>query len=701
MSSSLKSISISGLRSIAGPVTINLPPNGLVLVEGKNEDTGGSSGSGKSNFLSAIALVLDFCPYPSTVLQSWDITHPMAVEGVLETDRGILRIRRGSKARASLADIPIQGGAKAVRETIQQAIGVNPETLALLTYRQQKKPGLFLSKTDAEKKELLTGLLQLSRFEEAAEEAQKSISNLETQLARLEASWNDAKQNLNEALVTDNTEALKAAIEELSVKKVLIEKKRDILLDKKKACNEHLTAQLLQNKSLVKDKYEEAVNVLKVAKSEKLPHITSEVLDKLQANLSLVDKRLAELRAADAQKEAERRTLVLGIQASINACNAKIGAKSGIEREISRLSKELAALENDICPTCTRQWDKAQEKKLDIQKQVASQMEKLEAVTQAQLALTAAKEKLEALPYPTPNPSIEKFAAVESKLNQDIATEKQKQISQAQVVMAERQANLLTLEGAVRTIENDLLKAETEARTVTKFKVDDIDKDIALQDNELSHVNAQISDYQQGLKMTEFKLKNYTVVIAKEAAARAAYEEVDTKIRAEKDYQLLIGREGFLGSIFDEILAEISDETNETLRSVANTRGCTVRFKSENLTQKGTVQKKIVPVVTINGHETTLEAGPSGGMGSVIELAVDLALGNVISRRTGISPGWLILDECLEGLDTVCKESCMDILGKYAENRLVMVVDHNTEFKALFSQVITVRYKDGVSTIET
>jgi DNA repair exonuclease SbcCD ATPase subunit len=171
------------------------------------------------------------------------------------------------------------------------------------------------------------------------------------------------------------------------------------------------------------------------------------------------------------------------------------------------------------------------------------------------------------------------------------------------------------------------------------------------------------------------------------------------QLDAERDFLHLIGREGFLGSIFDEVLEEIGAETNDVLASIANTRHCTLEFKSETMTQKGTVRREIVPVVTINGHKASLKFGPSGGMLSAIELAVDLAVGAVISRRTGVCPGWLILDESFDGLGPVEKETCLEILQKYAHDRLVIVVDHASETQGLFTQRITVEYSGGKSRI--
>ena len=184
------------------------------------------------------------------------------------------------------------------------------------------------------------------------------------------------------------------------------------------------------------------------------------------------------------------------------------------------------------------------------------------------------------------------------------------------------------------------------------------------------------------------------------AAVKGHRQILDSGLRAERDFAHLIGREGFLGLIFDEVLQEIGDETNDVLGSVANTRHVTLEFRSENVTQKGEVSKEIKPVLTVHGNETSIKGGLSGGMLTTVELATDLAVGAVISRRSGVCPGWLILDESFDGLDAVSKDSCVEILQKYSKDRLVIVVDHASEMQGAFENVINVTYEDGESRIE-
>ena len=155
----------------------------------------------------------------------------------------------------------------------------------------------------------------------------------------------------------------------------------------------------------------------------------------------------------------------------------------------------------------------------------------------------------------------------------------------------------------------------------------------------------------------------------------------------------------FLGAIFDEILVEVSAETNELLRNLKNVATTSVTFVSDKVTEKGAVKQQIRPVILKNGVELDLEVELSGGQGDSVELAVDLGLSAVIGRRTGKRPGFLILDETFSALDVISKESCLEILQKAAADTLILVVDHSSEFSEAFSAYIDVESQNEVSRI--
>jgi DNA repair exonuclease SbcCD ATPase subunit len=169
----------------------------------------------------------------------------------------------------------------------------------------------------------------------------------------------------------------------------------------------------------------------------------------------------------------------------------------------------------------------------------------------------------------------------------------------------------------------------------------------------------------------------------------------------ERDFAALIGRTGYLGSIFDEVLEDIGQRASSIMSSLPNVSHCSIKLRSTKVTKAGE-KRAITPTIFIDGAERPLQ-GCSGGMTSSITLAVDLAVGEVIADRTGARPGWLILDECFDGMDPVTKEACLELLRDTAEKDgiLILVIDHGAELKEMFEKVVTVAFQNGRSWIDT
>ena len=175
--------------------------------------------------------------------------------------------------------------------------------------------------------------------------------------------------------------------------------------------------------------------------------------------------------------------------------------------------------------------------------------------------------------------------------------------------------------------------------------------------------------------------------------AREKVAKLEADLNAERDFLHVLGKDGFLGAIFGEVLAEISSEANSILSKLQNTSHVSVALTTENAKGK----KTITPVFYVDGNEATRHSGLSGGMGASADLAVDLGVVGVIERRLGQVPGWLALDESFNGMPRSTKESAIEILQQFAQDRLVLVVDHGSEMKAHFNKVLTVKLENGKS----
>jgi DNA repair exonuclease SbcCD ATPase subunit len=203
----------------------------------------------------------------------------------------------------------------------------------------------------------------------------------------------------------------------------------------------------------------------------------------------------------------------------------------------------------------------------------------------------------------------------------------------------------------------------------------------------LRSLNAQMAAINQA-KINRQRALEQLSLAKKQASALEKDIEVD-RLAAQA-----IGRSGFLGVFFAEVLSEIASEANSLMAKIPNVQDLTVSFSTETITKSGATKNQIstnlykagVPVVYKN---------LSGGQQSSLELCVDLALRSVVLRRNGIQLNFAAMDEALDGLDTENKYAALEVIKTNIAGT-VLVIDHATEIKELFSQIVNVYY-DGAS----
>jgi DNA repair exonuclease SbcCD ATPase subunit len=373
---------------------------------------------------------------------------------------------------------------------------------------------------------------------------------------------------------------------------------------------------------------------------------------------------------------------------------------------MAQLLEEIEKLSQNICDRCERPWEEAMAKCVAAQAERTDLGAKLKELDGLKPEIARLQKEYTAVGEFVPSPAIQELRDITSTLAAQCAEENARiqgemklltveqgqKIAQAQKALAEAQSSLAHRIEAARADAYEKLQG-------TQEELETLERDQQMADAHVKGIQASLSRVQ----IDNARAAQIQETIAGMESDLKASEEAVAKLRAELnaelDFQKLIGREGFLGAIFDEVLWEISEETNRLLAQFPNTAHVTLYFRSEATSQKGTIKKSITPVVSIGGFEAALSSGLSGGMETAVELAVDLAVAEVVSRRTGAVPGWLILDESFTGLGPVEAEASMEILRAFAENKLVLVVDHASEFKSMFTQSIEVEYQAGFSRV--
>ena len=710
---SLKRLEINNFRSLKGKHTIVFPDKGLVQVKGSNLDTGGQSAAGKSNVLLAISYLFDFCPHPAAALQNWDTEEPMQVVGYLATEKGEVAITRAAGHISISGAVECSGSAKAVHKAVDVLCGVPAELREILSYRDQRAPRKFLSMKDVEKKEFLVQVLpELGKIEKEIELRSKAVSGLEKDVLAKEQVYAMLRQELdaypspqepileNTALIDDELSLEKESGSVLNITKTGLEaliavKRGDI---KAKA---HTVKTLFDNRFAA---LEDELNQIRLTPV----HINMDGPNALIPSIAECETYLKHAqKAVDDSKEVfDAETKV--INQKITKVEIAFSKEKEVDREIAVLEKENITLADNSCPTCSQQWKDAAAK-------IQENNNRLQILAVDKLTFKDIPDilfdlyaKLETRTF-TPDPKLESLKRVRAQLQEgyeaaerDVKQSKLDQESNIKQMVAEKNLEISRVRAE---LSKALLEVETEQRS-------DIDSLVI----ELSGITGQLEESRKNEASWELKLQ--TIVSSNKAEMVAFKSALDALSRAqgrvvaakelldvaqnllnqELDYLDLV--KGFKNKIFDELLGAIGLEATEILGHLPNASSISIEFRSEYETQAGTVKSSIKPVIFMNGTERELNSSASGGQMTSIELAVDLAIISVVSKRLGTDLAFLILDECFSGHDGITKGSCLEMLASYASDKLVLIVDHTNEIKGMFQKTIEVELKDGVSRIK-
>lgn len=725
MKNQLRRLIIRHFKSIAGEVVIEFPSTGTLLIEGRNLNTGGSSGAGKSVVFTALNIALGCSSHPMTKAQSWLTEEPVGV--VLEWDNsleGKCILARGRNSSLKLGDKEPITSAATIKTELRRLFGVEPDLMKVLTYTPQQDFRDFLAKPNAEKQAFLATILGLHDFEKAVEGAQDKLKSLV-----LEEESAKSKLEIHRSSVT-SAEALSKAAEFAPQDTQVLENKlyaaqkdveiwradwgtlnteytkakypgrRDELVRKARSAFLQEAATADYDLHTIKTEHDAVVKAV--------PPV-SEAENKISAHIALGEKKLAEVRASDAVKNSAFLAKSRELDTKIATIRASERQTDLLKPQLDKAQKELKSLEASVCPTCDQQWLIAKTKMAAKQTEIINLEQRISALTNDTLTLPALVTERADLKF-EPDPLLSKIwdgirlledqrrtlATKRGEGHRDAISASSKQVSAAEEVVWEIEQKSKAAEAQV----DKEISAEVE---LCQHKASDA--------NELLHgaeQNLKEAEYKLNMAKRDNQLRTSQRVLA-DKNLKDAFDAQDRALTAlalatinankEREFIRVCGREGFLGRIFDEVLQEISAEANQILGRVANTAHVTIDFQSENITSKGKIEKEINVKVSVGGHDADFDFGISGGMMSAVRLAVKLAIRKVVFRRAGIHLGWNCLDESFDGLDPVSKEACFEILAEEARDSLILVVDHSPEFKSMFQNSIVVEYRDGVTTL--
>ena len=140
---------------------------------------------------------------------------------------------------------------------------------------------------------------------------------------------------------------------------------------------------------------------------------------------------------------------------------------------------------------------------------------------------------------------------------------------------------------------------------------------------------------------------------------------------------------------FTSVLNELTRRTNDYLQELFEVP-MNLRFTNENM--------KIGLDIRIN-KKSRSHGLFSGGQQRRIGLAVDLALSDIVTSRTGTGVNLLILDEYFKDLSESSMTKCLYLLEKLGKPTIL--IEHNSVFKSIVNRSFDIELRDGKSQMVT
>ena len=641
---------------------LDLDNRGLILLTGKNLDdksgTFDKNGIGKSSLVASIFYAL-FGETPdgrsTDAIINKDAKKNASVELTLEVSGNTYVITRGRKKNVlsiTLNGEPMEFSTmKETQANIEQIIGIPEEVFRTTLFFDGHYTTPFSEMTDKQKKEFLSAIVDLSVYSKAHDKTKEEIKETRAEIASVESNITIASESSKREL--ENVARLRTTKEQYEHNLATAQTTLDNYDDQ--------NYQTLSNNLLEASKELEYVSAYKTTNTAQ-----NALREALTASQSL-SSELAEL-------QSKQRELV----AHVENLKSVMKSKMDMVKQYEQLNQSAYTKDNLVASYNYG----ANGSSVDaIDAIIPSGATNLETVAKL-------KEELANLiaEYKSTDTSVYDQPIVEATAKQDEA----------------RQAVQKLQEEANKEIEdNNTLNSRYQ---MANNKVNQIKEQIRNEEQAKKNLESQVTSAKSSLELVNQQLASYGDVSTDNA------ESVIEDLQAKKQTLAtnLVNLEKVLGAFSDKgIKSHVLDLVTPTLNEGVNkylgtlTGGAiNVEFSTQSKKADGTLSDKFDISVTYNGDVMSYNALSSGEKRRV-DVAISLALQDMVIQRYGADVNLLAYDELFESLDATGAENVVELLKSRIEKvGTIIVVSHNEDLKPLFDNSLEVIKKDGVSTLK-
>jgi DNA repair exonuclease SbcCD ATPase subunit len=651
----------------------------LVQVDGQNNNSGGSSGAAKSTIFNAMDYLLGLNDIPNSVLQSRLTKEPILVEGEFTFDGRPLKIIRGrNKFFIELDGIVTTGSAKLTEEKLDQILAMPRNLFRAMLHKRQKEGGFFLQMTPAKIHEFLMDCSNLS-------EMRIRLAKLDSRVSAI----NDRKSAVEITIgrLLSYLEATRAAVDTLGPAPARNVDEGSLELLRRKADGSTTAFVRLIEKHKQEEAELEARRPMWQASSYDRSRI-----DEYKNQMAMVVGEQNILSAEEEKRRNKAESDLKELHAEQYRLMRSADASDQFKQEAMAAALQIRSIQACVCPTCSQSWsnDHSKAKELELMGQLKAYKDKIAEGDHAKAELQIVKQKIEdTTPY-TKALETDRMKFLQSRrvdLMSEIANEERKQDEFNKSTFGVNNAALKEFSDR-QTLSRERNRVD-EDRARGQANLDKLAFDAATNSlKTYEQAKAKYDETLSSLKHQELRNEGYL----RDAEGELASTNYQLKM-AEESKKVI---KSYISCSFDDSLIQIGEMATTIIRKIPNMANATIQLEGTRETQEGKIKEEVNAVISVDGELGVPIKSLSGGERSAVDLAIDLAVIDLIEQKTGKGINVFILDEPFTGLDTVSIEMTLEMLKNSNLTKKLILVDHNPVIREMVENRITV-IRDGLT----
>jgi exonuclease SbcC len=527
-----------------------------------------------------------------------------------------------------------------MRNNLQVKEGLIKDAIEQIELLTLAKNNFYNNREDEIKQlenKLATSLRILVTWQKDLEEARKQDTNLEDTIIELA----NIKKEI-ESISEDDAQAIKDIETSASSKTMELKAKaQEATSEVNQRMNDEVTkirekcADIKQETSTVIDEYKEEIHTSELKKTQQKGTIESLNVRINEIQTQVLDADVSECPLCEqCVDEHTTNTLIDKVnnyQAEITVCNQRIYEADELIKVINvkiEHVKETANSDLKNLESNERSWKRASQDKLeDIQRRLSEAIQKVKATVNIKT-----KEILD-----------------ESTIKTDVLVNREKELQDLRKVQEENISTIKHAEDTISGLERDQIEIEKEIKTLETAEYDE----------------SQLNNY----KAKEVQLKKDI----EEGIVKL--EKNDSLMEIAQFWKTGFSSSGMPSMLIDEAIPFMNERVEYYLDKLTNGR-YVVSFDTLAETKAGDFRDKISVHVLDTQTRANSRVQLSGGQTRIIDIAIILTLGDLLSNIQNVTFNILLFDEIFDALDEQNIQYVSRVLSKIKIGKAVYIISH-------------------------